>query len=46
MNLHGQTILVVEDNDDDAELTVMAFDRAKLLIPLSSWIINCKGSMA
>jgi hypothetical protein len=30
----GQTILLVEDNDDDAELTVMAFDRAKLVNPL------------
>ena len=34
MNLHGQTILLVEDNDDDADLTVMAFDRAKLVNPL------------
>ena len=34
MNLQRQTILLVEDNDDDAELTVMAFDRAKLVNPL------------
>ncbi len=27
MNLHRQTILLVEDNDDDAELTVLAFNR-------------------
>jgi two-component system response regulator len=34
MNLHRQTILLVEDNDNDAELTVLAFNRAKLFNPL------------
>jgi two-component system response regulator len=29
-----QTILLVEDNDDDAELTVMAFQRAKITNPM------------
>jgi two-component system response regulator len=29
-----QTILLVEDNDDDAELTVMAFKRAKITNPM------------
>ena len=29
-----QTILLVEDNDDDADLTVMAFHRAKITNPL------------
>lgn len=32
--IHEQTILLVEDNDDDAELTVMAFHRAKITNPL------------
>jgi len=34
MNLHSQSILLVEDNDDDADLAVMAFRRAKLANPL------------
>ena len=29
MMFEEQTILLVEDNDDDAELTVRAFNRAK-----------------
>jgi two-component system response regulator len=29
-----QTILLVEDNDDDAELTVIAFQRAKITNPM------------
>lgn len=46
MNLPEQTMPLVEDNDDNAELTVMAFHRAKPVTPLSSWILNCQGSMA
>lgn len=34
MMLEEQTILLVEDNDDDAELTVRAFNRAKIRNPL------------
>jgi two-component system response regulator len=34
MNIHEQTILFVEDNDNDAELTLMAFSRAGLATPL------------
>lgn len=32
--MSGQTILLVEDNDDDAELTSMAFREAKVTNPL------------
>jgi len=34
MNIHEQTILFVEDNDNDAELSLMAFSRAGLATPL------------
>ena len=34
MMIHEQTILLVEDNDDDAELAMMAFSRAKITNPL------------
>jgi two-component system response regulator len=34
MTIQEQTILLVEDNDDDAELAVMAFQRAKVTNPL------------
>jgi two-component system response regulator len=34
MMIHEQTILLVEDNDDDAELAMMAFHRAKVTNPL------------
>jgi two-component system, response regulator len=34
MMAREQTIFLVEDNDDDAELAVMAFRRAKLVNPL------------
>jgi two-component system response regulator len=34
MMIQGQTILLVEDNDDDAELAAMAFHRAKITNPL------------
>jgi two-component system response regulator len=34
MMTDDQTILLVEDNDDDADLTVMAFQRAKITNPL------------
>jgi two-component system response regulator len=34
MKIEEQTILLVEDNDDDADLTVMAFHRAKITNPL------------
>ncbi len=34
MMIHEQTILLVEDNDDDAELAMRAFDRAKIPNPL------------
>ena len=32
--IEEQTILLVEDNDDDAELAVMAFQRAKIHNPM------------
>ena len=31
MNISGQTILLVEDSDDDAELAMTAFSRAKIV---------------
>jgi len=34
MTIQEQTILLVEDNDDDAELAVMAFHRANITNPL------------
>ena len=34
MMIRGQTIFLVEDNDDDAELALMAFHRAKLVNPI------------
>ncbi len=34
MMVREQAIFLVEDNDDDAELAVMAFDRARLVNPL------------
>jgi two-component system response regulator len=34
MMIQEQTILLVEDNDDDAELAAMAFHRAKITNPL------------
>jgi two-component system response regulator len=34
MMIQEQTILLVEDNDDDAELAIRAFDRAKITNPL------------
>ena len=34
MMIQEQTILLVEDNDDDAELAMMAFRRAKIANPL------------
>jgi two-component system, response regulator len=34
MTVHEQPVLLVEDNDDDAELAVMAFSRAKVVNPL------------
>jgi two-component system response regulator len=34
MMIHEQTILLVEDNDDDAELAAMAFQCAKITNPL------------
>ncbi len=34
MMIDEQTILLVEDNDDDADLTVMAFHSAKITNPL------------
>jgi two-component system, response regulator len=34
MMICEQTIFLVEDNDDDAELAMMAFQRAKLVNPL------------
>jgi two-component system, response regulator len=34
MMIQDQTILLVEDNDDDAELAVMAFKRAKITNPM------------
>ncbi len=34
MMIQEQTIFLVEDNDDDAELAVMAFKRAKISNPL------------
>lgn len=34
MMIEERTILLVEDNDDDADLTVMAFHRAKITNPL------------
>jgi two-component system response regulator len=34
MMIQEQTILLVEDNDDDAELAMMAFHRAKITNPL------------
>ena len=34
MMIQEQTILLVEDNDDDAELALMAFRRAKITNPL------------
>lgn len=34
MKIEEQTILLVEDNDDDADLTVMAFHHAKITNPL------------
>jgi two-component system response regulator len=34
MTIQEQTILLVEDNDDDAELAAMAFHRAKITNPL------------
>ncbi len=34
MMTHDQTILLVEDNDDDAELALLAFQRAKINNPL------------
>jgi two-component system response regulator len=34
MMIQDQTILLVEDNDDDAELAVMAFQRAKITNPM------------
>jgi two-component system response regulator len=34
MNFYGQTILLVEDNNDDAELTVRAFQRANIKNPV------------
>jgi two-component system response regulator len=34
MMLHDQSIFLVEDNDDDAELAVMAFRRGKITNPL------------
>jgi hypothetical protein len=33
MMLEGQTVLLVEDNNDAAELTVRAFNRAKVKKP-------------
>jgi two-component system response regulator len=34
MMIHEQAILLVEDNDDDAELAVLAFKRAKITNPI------------
>jgi two-component system, response regulator len=34
MKIEEPTILLVEDNDDDADLTVMAFHHAKITNPL------------
>src|SRR3981081_1929106 len=34
MMIQDQTILLVEDNDDDAELAALAFHRAKITNPL------------
>jgi two-component system, response regulator len=34
MKIKEQTILLVEDNDDDADLTAMAFHRAKITNPM------------
>src|SRR5271154_1011860 len=34
MMIQEQAILLVEDNDDDAELALMAFQRAKITNPL------------
>jgi two-component system, response regulator len=34
MMIEEQTVLLVEDNDDDAELAMMAFHRAKITNPL------------
>src|SRR5713226_3091492 len=34
MMIQEQTILLVEDNDDDAELAALAFHRAKITNPL------------
>jgi len=34
MTIPNQTILLVEDNDDDAELAKMAFNRANIVNPL------------